>query len=92
MVEGDTLPKLLPHRDLVLTWDDGYDWSVGMRCPCGRGATIELMILPAANPRWSVQVDEASGPTLQPSVWRHKGCRSHSLGAARPHSVVRPIK
>nr|WP_291162796.1 DUF6527 family protein [Hyphomicrobium sp.] len=48
-----------------------------MRCPCGCGATIELMILPGANPRWSIQVDEVGRPTLQPSVWRQTGCRSH---------------
>ncbi|MGD9804306.1 MAG: DUF6527 family protein [Hyphomicrobiaceae bacterium] len=77
VIEGGTLPAPLPHRDLVLTRDDGEDWSVGMRCPCGCGAAIELMILPGANPRWSVQVDEAGRPTLHPSVWRRKGCRSH---------------
>lgn len=77
VIEADTLPTPLPYRDLVLTQDDGEDWSVGLRCPCGCGATIELMTLPGANPRWSVQVDEAGRPTLHPSVWRQKGCRSH---------------
>lgn len=77
VIEADTLPTPLPYRDLVLTQDDGEDWSVGLRCPCGCGATIELMTLPGANPRWSVQVDEAGRPTLYPSVWRQKGCRSH---------------
>jgi len=39
IVEGDTLPAILPRRDLVLTRDNGEDWSVGMRCPCGCGET-----------------------------------------------------
>lgn len=77
VVDGDTLPSILPSRDLVLTRDDGDDWSVGMRCPCGCGETIELMIIPEARPRWSVSADSAQRPTLHPSVWRKTGCRSH---------------
>ena len=32
---GGVLPRALPRRDLVVTHDDGEEWSVGMRCPCG---------------------------------------------------------
>ncbi|MGM5058302.1 DUF6527 family protein [Rhizobium sp. 814_E9_N1_1] len=77
VVDGDTLPLILPGRDLVLTRDDGDDWSVGMRCPCGCGDTIELMVLPEARPKWDVTVDGGGRPTLHPSVWRKTGCRSH---------------
>ena len=77
ILEGDTLPSELPARDLVLTRDDGDDWSVGMRCPCGCGDTIELMILREARPRWDISVNEAGRPSLHPSVWRKSGCRSH---------------
>ena len=77
VIDGDTLPKSLPRRDLVLARDDGDDWSVGMRCPCGCGATIELMVLPEAMPRWDIRTDEAGRPTLHPSVWKQSGCRSH---------------
>ncbi|RWX40282.1 hypothetical protein EHH54_13175 [Rhizobium leguminosarum] len=75
--EGDTLPATLPARDLVLMRDDGEDWSVGMRCPCGCGDTIELMVLENAQPRWDVAVDEVGRPTLHPSIWRNAGCQSH---------------
>lgn len=77
IVDRDTLPDVLPLRDIVLTRDDGDDWSVGMRCPCGCGATIELMVIPEASPRWSVSTDHTRRPTLHPSVWRKSGCRSH---------------
>lgn len=77
VLEGDTLPKQLPNRDLVLTRDDGDDWSVGMRCPCGCGDSVELTILEEVRPRWDVTVDSAGRPTLHPSVWRKNGCRSH---------------
>nr|WP_246810918.1 DUF6527 family protein [Ensifer sp. ENS09] len=48
-----------------------------MRCPCGCGDTIELLVVDGAKPRWDLTMDEASRPTLHPSVWRGKGCRSH---------------
>lgn len=77
LVEGDALPERLPWRDLVLTRDDGDDWSVGMKCPCGCGQTIELLVLDDAKPRWDILIDESDLPTLHPSVWRKTGCRSH---------------
>lgn len=77
VVRGDMLPTSLPSRDVVLLRDDGEDWSVGMRCPCGCGETIELMLLRKAKPRWDLRVDEEQRPTLRPSVWRKAGCRSH---------------
>lgn len=77
IIDGDTLPAALPTRDLVLTRDDGDDWSVGMRCPCGCGDKIELMILKEARPRWDISVNRVGRPSLRPSVWRKSGCKSH---------------
>lgn len=74
---GDSLPSQLPWRDLVLARDDREDWCVGMRCPCGCGDPIELMLIREVNPRWSMSLDGDSRPTLHPSVWRKTGCRSH---------------
>ncbi|SDU08662.1 DUF6527 family protein [Stappia sp. ES.058] len=76
-VDSDVLPNPLPIRNLVLLRDDGDDLSVGMRCPCGCGATIELMVIPEAKPQWSFSTDAQGRPTLHPSVWRNTGCRSH---------------
>lgn len=77
VIEGDSLPKRLPRRHLVLAREDGEDWCVGMRCPCGCGDTIELLVIDEARPRWDVALDRDGRPTLSPSVWRKKGCRSH---------------
>jgi len=78
IIEGDSLPSKLPRRDLVLARDDGgEDWCVGVRCPCGCGQVIELLVVTEAKPRWDVSVDAKGRPTLTPSVWLKKGCRSH---------------
>lgn len=77
VVESDSLPERLPWRDVVLARDGDEDWCVGMRCPCGCGRTIELLVIPEAKPRWDISVDRKRRPSLSPSVWLQKGCRSH---------------
>lgn len=77
VVDGDSLPLRMPRRDLVLAGDGGEDWCVGMRCPCGCGDTIELLVIREARPRWDIAVNGDGRPSLSPSVWRQTGCRSH---------------
>lgn len=77
ILEGDSLPKRLPRRNVVLAKDDEEDWCVGMRCPCGCGRIIELLLIPEASPRWRVTSDTAGRPTLHPSVHMKDGCKSH---------------
>lgn len=77
VVQGDSLPLILPRRNLVLARDEGGDWCVGMRCPCGCKQVIELMVIPEVRPRWDLKVDATDRPTLHPSVWLQHGCRSH---------------
>src|ERR1043166_6294058 len=77
IVEGDSLPECLPFRNLVLAREDGEDWCVGLRCPCGCGQRLEMMLLKGVSPRWDVTVDDRGRPTLHPSVWLRGGCRSH---------------
>ena len=77
LIEGDSLPNPLPRRDLVLAREDGEDWCVGFRCPCGCRRAIELLVIPEAKPRWDIKVDEDGAPSLTPSVWLKAGCKSH---------------
>lgn len=77
VIAGDSLPRHLPRRDLVLARDDGEDWCVGMRCPCGCDTTIELLVIREARPRWDLTLDTSGRPSLKPSVWLQSGCKSH---------------
>lgn len=77
IIESDSLPDDMPKRDIILASENGEDWCVGMRCPCGCGYVIELLVVAEAKPRWSVVVDARGRPTLTPSIWMQKGCRSH---------------
>ena len=77
IIAGDSLPESLPERDLVLARDQGEDWCVGMKCPCGCGDAIELLLIREAKPRWDLTIDRLGRPSLFPSVWRRHGCHSH---------------
>ena len=77
VIEGDTLPEKLPLRNLVLARDGDEDWSVGLRCPCGCGRRLEMMLLEEVRPRWDVSIDRRGLVSLHPSVWLREGCRSH---------------
>jgi hypothetical protein len=79
IVDGDSLPTQMPNRNLVLARDDGEDWCVGFKCPCGCGRTIELMLIEEAKPRWSLLTDAKRRPSLHPSVWLQTDCCSHFL-------------
>lgn len=76
IVHGDSLPEKLPAWNLVLAREDGEDWCVGMKCPCGCGAKLELLVLPGVKPRWDIVLDDGY-PSLRPSVALRRGCRSH---------------
>ncbi|MCX4141123.1 DUF6527 family protein [Paraburkholderia sp. SEWSISQ10-3 4] len=77
ITEGDSLPRKLPLFDLVLAREDDEDWCVGFRCPCGCNERVELLLIKEAKPRWDIAVTRDMRPTLIPSVWLNKGCRSH---------------
>lgn len=79
IIDGDSLPARLPSRDLVLARDDGEDWCIGFKCPCGCSRTIELLLINEARPRWTVKSNAEQKLTLQPSIWLQTGCRSHFL-------------
>ena len=71
------LPDKLRARRIYLIGEDGEYWFAAMSCPCGCAATIQLSLLPDERPHWRYQQHDNGTLTLQPSVWRTKGCKSH---------------
>jgi Family of unknown function (DUF6527) len=51
-------------------------WQVEFLCPCGCSDKIVLPVNNETSPRWNIEIKEGI-PTLSPSVFRSKGCRSH---------------
>lgn len=77
MATASELPVVLVPGVVYVLGENGYRWSAAFRCPCGCGATVQLNLLPAARPCWSVTAHRDRAVSLSPSVWRSVGCRSH---------------
>ncbi len=75
--ESDELPHELPDFDLAVAREDGTLWTAGMRCPCGCGRRLEVMLLQGVKPRWDLHVDTDGRPTLHPSIWVKDDCKAH---------------
>lgn len=73
----DDLPDDLLPRTLYLAGEGGHRWCAALVCPCGCGEVIQLNLLRAVRPRWEVVEHRDGTVSLEPSVWRQKGCRSH---------------
>ena len=71
-------PDELEPRTLYAVGENGNLWHIAFICPCGCGATIALNALVDDSPCWTL-IDAADGPSLDPSVWRTTGCRSHFI-------------
>jgi hypothetical protein len=76
-VRAEELPERLDPRSVYVLGEGKHLWFVVMICPCGCKAKLEMSLLADAKPRWRL-IEHADGTiSLQPSVWRKIGCRSH---------------
>jgi hypothetical protein len=73
----EDLPDAPKSHILYIAGEGEYAWAASMLCPCGCGDQIQLNLLKDASPRWAVFREASGHPSLRPSVWRRKGCRSH---------------
>lgn len=52
-------------------------WQAELLCPCGCKDKIVLPVNDSTEPRWVLKTINSKKPSLSPSVWRTKGCKSH---------------
>jgi len=76
-VHIEELPEVLNPTVVYVLGEGKYRWFVAMICPCGCGATLQMSLLPDAKPQWKLIKHDDDTITLQPSIWRKVGCRSH---------------
>ena len=73
----EELPDVLDARAVYVLGQGKHRWFAAMACPCGCGATVEVSLLADARPRWRLVEHRDGTVSLEPSVWRQIGCRSH---------------
>ena len=76
-VSVDDLHEEAASRTIYLAGERSKPWAAALACPCGCGAVICLNLLEDARPRWSAIEHRDGTISIEPSVWRRKGCRSH---------------
>lgn len=76
LVYADEVPESVAPHTLVAVGEGAHLWYAVFTCPCGCGELVQLSLLPDERPRWRLIVD-GEVPTLSPSIWRRRGCRSH---------------
>jgi len=76
-VHLEELPEQLDAGVGYVLGEAMHRWFVALLCPCGCGATVQMSLLADAKPRWHLLVHPDGTISLEPSVWRKVGCRSH---------------
>lgn len=77
VVRADELLEHLLPAHLYVVGERGEDWFAAISCPCGRGATIDLNLVPPGRPFWRLTIHADGSPSLSPSVSRQVDCRAH---------------
>lgn len=52
-------------------------WYAVVKCPCECGETIRLCLQEEVKPSWKLSYCYDGSVSLQPSIWRTRGCQSH---------------
>ncbi|HUQ70945.1 MAG TPA: DUF6527 family protein, partial [Planctomycetaceae bacterium] len=76
-VHLEELPDVLDPKDVYVLGEAQHRWFVAMICPCGCKETLQMSLLKDAKPKWSLIEHNDGTISLQPSIWRKIGCRSH---------------
>jgi hypothetical protein len=71
------LPDVFEINTIYVIGEGRHYWCITMLCPCGCRAIIQLNLLPQVRPRWSFFHHRNTSITIEPSIWRNKGCKSH---------------
>ncbi len=73
----DDIPDSVKNNTLYLIGEEPHIWCGVMICPCGCGEKIHLSLLPTGSPKWNYHKHQDGTFSIQPSIWRTKGCCSH---------------
>lgn len=74
---AENFPEILEANRVYLIGHNSALWFAALVCPCGCGASIQLSLIKNDYPRWRAKRHFNGTVTLEPSIWRKKGCRSH---------------
>lgn len=74
---ADDVPDIIEKGIVYIIGDEGFEWLLAFKCPCGCNEVIQLNMLKEAKPCWRVKCFENKSVTIIPSINRIRNCRSH---------------
>lgn len=75
--ENNPDPGRVKAKTLFIVGGKGYVKWAYIKCPCGCEDVLTLSLMKNHKPNWNLRVDKLNRPTLNPSVWKKDGCKSH---------------
>jgi len=73
----DDVPDKLDNRIIYIIENEGYYWQAAMVCPCGCNKILHMNLINDYHPSWKFEINKRKIITLQPSINRMVGCKSH---------------
>jgi hypothetical protein len=73
----EDIPTKLKKKIIYVITEDDEPWHVAMLCPCGCLETLQMNLIPDERPVWRLEINKKGYATLNPSIWKKKGCKSH---------------
>jgi len=77
VVRESPLSESLIREGIVYTAAVGTPKWTLLRCPCGCGHVIRLSAQNRDGADWQVSLSGAGRPSIDPPIWRDRGCHSH---------------
>jgi len=71
------LPENLRRDTVYVIGESDVYWAAAFVCPCGCGEIVQLSLVANTHPSWTIEGARDGTVTLNPSVWRVRGCKSH---------------
>lgn len=71
------VPTAAAPRTLYIVGESRCPWFAVLCCPCGCGALVQLPLLHNLTPQWRFSLHCTGTFSLEPSIRRTTGCRSH---------------
>ncbi len=73
----DDVPDRLNNKVIYLITHQDQCWQIVMICPCGCGKLLHMNVIKDYHPCWKYEFDSHKRISLQPSIHRQVGCKSH---------------
>jgi len=76
-IHVEDLPDTIENKTIYIIGEDGYEWLVVFKCPCGCNDTIQLNLLLDGEKVWRIIYHHDGTISISPSVRRIVNCKSH---------------